>query len=85
MIFDKNYCGSCEYFNDHDGWSGFCPVKQKLCYENDITCESYKSIDKLSEKEFVKRFCHNCGSQRCEGIGTDWFDGCKFKDFLRND
>ena len=30
----------------------------------------------LSDKEFTDRFCSKCGSQRCEGIGTEWFDGC---------
>lgn len=36
----------------------------------------------LTEKEFIEEYCHNCSSQRCEGIGTEWFDGCKFKDHL---
>ena len=37
---------------------------------------------KLTPEEFIALHCHNCGSQRCEGIGTEWFDGCKFKDHL---
>ena len=36
----------------------------------------------LTEEEFYKKYCEMCGSQRCEGIGTDWFDGCRFKDRL---
>lgn len=33
-----------------------------------------------TEKEFIEKYCHNCGSQRCEGIGTAWFEGCQHKD-----
>ena len=33
----------------------------------------------MTEKQFVKTYCHNCGTQRCEGIGTEWFEGCKYK------
>ena len=39
---------------------------------------------RLTEKEFVKLHCSKCGSQRCEGIGTEWFDGCRFKEHLNN-
>ena len=37
----------------------------------------------LSEQEFVEKYCHNCGSQRCEGIGTEWFEGCQYKKQLK--
>lgn len=40
------------------------------------------TIEKLSQEEFYEQYCCNCGSQRCEGIGTEWFDGCQFKDHL---
>ena len=33
-----------------------------------------------SEKEFIKKYCYGCGSQRCEGIGSAWFEGCQYKD-----
>ena len=33
----------------------------------------------MNEKQFVETYCHNCGSQRCEGIGTEWFEGCKYR------
>ena len=36
----------------------------------------------LTQEEFIQKYCYNCGTQRCEGIGTEWFDGCKFKDCL---
>ena len=42
-------------------------------------------INEYDEKEFIERFCHNCGSQRCEGIGTDWFDGCQYKNHLKKE
>lgn len=37
---------------------------------------------KLTKEEFITLHCNLCGSQRCEGIGTEWFDGCKFKNHL---
>ena len=30
----------------------------------------------VSDKEFTDKYCRECGSQRCEGVGTEWFDGC---------
>ena len=39
---------------------------------------------KYNEKEFIEHFCHNCGSQRCEGVGTEWFDGCQYKECLKD-
>lgn len=36
----------------------------------------------LTEEQFIKLYCNNCGSQRCEGINSEWFEGCKFKDQL---
>lgn len=41
-----------------------------------------KNCSKLTDDEFVEKYCHNCGSQRCEGIGTDWFDGCQYRNEL---
>lgn len=61
-----------------------------LCYEDTPACEKYvpksgikeDKTEKYSKEEFVKKFCRTCGSQRCEGIGTDWFEGCVHKDKL---
>lgn len=33
----------------------------------------------MNDKQFYEKYCLNCGTQRCEGIGTEWFDGCKYK------
>lgn len=33
----------------------------------------------MNDRQFVETYCHNCGTQRCEGIGTEWFEGCKYK------
>ena len=41
----------------------------------------YKPV-KYSREEFIAKHCSVCGSQRCEGVDTEWFDGCKFKDEL---
>jgi CYTH domain-containing protein/predicted ATPase len=38
----------------------------------------------LNEQEFIDKYCRNCGSQRCEGIGTEWFDGCHYKNQLKS-
>ena len=37
---------------------------------------------KLTREEFIALHCSVCGAQRCKGIGTEWFDGCKFKEHL---
>ena len=56
-----------------------------------LGCEVEKPIkiilegDMLSKEQFVHQYCHNCGSQRCEGIGTEWFDGCHYKGCLREE
>lgn len=36
----------------------------------------------MTEKEFVEKHCKMCGTQRCEGIGTEWFDGCGYRNEL---
>ena len=41
-----------------------------------------QEVDTLTKAEFIEKYCHNCGSQRCEGIGTEWFEGCRHKDEL---
>lgn len=33
----------------------------------------------MNNKQFIEKYCYNCGTQRCEGIGTEWFDGCRYK------
>lgn len=38
----------------------------------------------LNEQEFIDKYCRNYGSQRCEGIGTEWFDGCHYKNQLKS-
>ena len=59
-----------------------CKHRGKRCYcSPSVSCGGYAE-NLLTEKEFVQKYCHNCGSQRCEGIGTEWFEGCKFKDQL---
>ena len=39
--------------------------------------------EKLSEKEFEERYCKLCGTQRCEGIGSIFFEGCVYKNKLK--
>lgn len=33
----------------------------------------------MNDKQFIETYCNNCGSQRCEGFGTEWFEGCKYR------
>ena len=49
-------------------------------YSNVNTEKVTQSFD---EDEFIEKYCHNCGTQRCEGIGTPWFDGCGYRSELR--
>ena len=50
-----------------------------------VANETDTSQEKLSAGEFYDKFCSHCGSQRCEGIGTDWFEGCEHKEFLKGE
>lgn len=52
-----------------------------ICHDCDkkLHPEDYQ----LTKEEFIEEYCHNCGSQRCEGIGTVWFKGCKYRDRLK--
>ena len=33
----------------------------------------------MNKEQFIRTHCRNCGSQRCEGIDSEWFDGCAKK------
>jgi hypothetical protein len=33
----------------------------------------------MNKEQFVETYCRNCGTQRCEGIDSEWFDGCRLK------
>lgn len=41
-------------------------------------------MEKLTKEEFYKKHCCMCGSQRCEGMDSDWFDGCQHRYELEN-
>ena len=36
----------------------------------------------MTKEEFVEKHCKLCNIQRCEGIGTEWFDGCHHRNEL---
>ena len=42
-------------------------------------------IHEYDVDEFVEHFCRRCGSQRCEGIGTEWWVACKYADHLKTE
>lgn len=83
------YCGECNY-TDGVVYTSLPPQvkctitnKYHLC---DHVCEVYNDTfvnKKLSKKDFIMTYCNNCGSQRCEGIDSDWLDGCKYKNRLK--
>lgn len=33
----------------------------------------------MNKEEFIKTYCLNCGTQRCEGVDSEGFEGCKKK------
>lgn len=67
-------------------YKSICKICGEAVFHEDITsdgicvsCDNKLEKTKYTEKEFIEKYCHNCGSQRCEGIGTEWFDGCHHK------
>lgn len=30
----------------------------------------------MNKKQFADKYCTKCGTQRCEGVNSDWVDGC---------
>ena len=33
----------------------------------------------MNKEQFYETYCIHCGSQRCEGIDTDWGEGCQYR------
>lgn len=33
----------------------------------------------LTKEEFINKYCLSCGSQRCDGPGSEMSEGCEFK------
>ena len=57
-------------------WNSFIETNQKYQDENK---QAQENNLKLTEPEFVHKYCSSCGTQRCEGIGTEWFNGCPYR------
>ena len=74
---DKCECDNC--FHNCGIWCDFEGHCKKKFMETDAETDN-----RLTKEDFVERFCHNCGSQRCEGIGTVWFEGCIHKEHLKD-
>lgn len=49
------------------------------------TCIVFQKRAKLNAEEFCQAYCVNCDSQQCEGIGTELFENCCFKNDLREE
>ena len=91
------FCKNCKNFTGMGDWNTSCKISHPtpgeivkgnlfpcghLCYEDTPACDAFDPVVVLEETEFVEQFCHNCGTQRCEGIGTPWFNGCRAKKFF---
>lgn len=68
-------CGECPYQHLDD-------KHYKLRCIHALIKDAYEVMKITLEKEFYDKYCSLCGSQRCEGIGTEWFEGCKYKEQL---
>ena len=33
----------------------------------------------MNKKQFTETYCLQCGTQRCEGIDSEWFEGCPYR------
>ena len=38
---------------------------------------------RLSAEDFIKKYCSNCGSHRCDGLGNMCFEECMYREYLR--
>ena len=79
-MLEQNGCkiSSCEVVEPswEQVWNGFIEANQKYQDENK---QAQESNLKLTEQEFIHKYCYPCGTQRCEGIGTEWFNGCLYR------
>lgn len=57
-------------------------LEEAIAYEKEKGAEV--KVSKLSTQAFKEKYCINCGSQRCEGIESEWFDGCQHRYELEN-
>lgn len=67
-----NTCAYKGYICEYASKNGYCTIPR---------CKKFH----LSLEEFIYTYCHNCGSQRCTGPQTQWFDGCRMKNRLRKE
>ena len=40
----------------------------------------FRTKEEIAEIFFEIIHCDNCGSQRCEGVYSEWFSGCQHKE-----
>ena len=62
------------------------PAKFYICNQTTRKSNTFSTGEMLDQElktiRFISEYCNNCGSQRCEGVNSEWFEGCKYKDFL---
>lgn len=69
-------CSCCDVFVMCQQW--YCVhCGQKLDWSE--KSEDLSDDTKLTAEEFKEKYCNDCGSQRCTGPDTEWFEGCQFK------
>lgn len=39
----------------------------------------------MNKYQFLNTYCLYCGTQRCEGVDSEWFEGCEHKDELEEE
>ena len=92
-IDGKSYvCGECTKFLGMGDWDLCCKEKHDpkeyplgfLCYEDSPACDKFVPVKTVTEKQFIKQFCKFCGTQRCEGINTEFFNGCIHRFYLKD-
>ena len=75
VSIDDNFCSNCGTM--------FYRIKNKKSIENKL--EDTHEMNLIEDpKEFTRLYCYGCGSLRCEGVGTPWFEGCRLKKYLKD-
>ena len=43
-------------------------------------------LDMVRKEEFIEKYCRTCGTQRCEGVDTEWAEGCvHYREHFQNE
>ena len=76
------HCEVCKAIIEKDEWTRH---NYYYCYHCGSSMIVGEEDTNLTKEEFIDEYCTFCGSQRCEGIDSIWFEGCKYKGVLKNE